>query len=202
MRRTWEKKSGWEASRGEGVEGACGWLEGERFTLTEWRRAQGSAPNCVRGGVPFGVPNTQGGGPSIRHGMSASEIIERRRRLRTEPPVGHVWCLVWTYIWFSHVLGRDMDASLAHSLTCLHQWISACSCTSAPLNLIAVHSRPNTLTQTHTVGVTDVALIGGHQSTSNCLLIDWSCRDVAYINCQTPSIFLQSVVVIRHGKWV
>ncbi len=72
MRRTWEKKSGWEASRGEGVEGACGWLEGERFTLTEWRRAQGSAPNCVRGGVPFGVPNTQGGGPSIRHGMSAS----------------------------------------------------------------------------------------------------------------------------------
>ena len=35
-------------------------------------RAQGSAPNCVRGGVPFGVPNTQGGGPSIRYGMSAS----------------------------------------------------------------------------------------------------------------------------------
>ena len=45
--------------------------------------AQGSAPNCVRGGVPFGVPNTQGGGPSTRYGMSARQIMKERRRLGT-----------------------------------------------------------------------------------------------------------------------
>ena len=29
------------------------------------------------------MPNTQGGGPSIRHGMSASSIMKERRRLGT-----------------------------------------------------------------------------------------------------------------------
>jgi len=41
----------------------------------------------MRAGSPSGVPSAPGAGPSIRLGMPASEIIERRRRLRTGPPV-------------------------------------------------------------------------------------------------------------------
>jgi hypothetical protein len=40
----------------------------------------------MRAGSPSGVPSAPGAGPSIRSGMPASQIIERRRRLRTGPP--------------------------------------------------------------------------------------------------------------------
>ena len=49
--------------------------------------AQGSGPHGMWGGSPSGVPTAPGAGPSIRYGMSASLIIERRRRLRDGPPV-------------------------------------------------------------------------------------------------------------------
>jgi hypothetical protein len=49
--------------------------------------AQGSGPHGMRAGSPSGVPSAPGAGPSIRYGMSASLIIERRRRLRDGPPV-------------------------------------------------------------------------------------------------------------------
>jgi hypothetical protein len=44
----------------------------------------------MRVGSPLGVPSAPGAGPSILYGMSASCIIERRRRLRSGPAAAKV----------------------------------------------------------------------------------------------------------------
>ena len=78
--------------------------------------AQGSAPNCVRGGVPFGVPNTQGGGPSTRYGMSARQIMKERRRLGTSHSNGKVCASKILYNWLG-IVGACVGVWVCETIT-------------------------------------------------------------------------------------
>lgn len=78
--------------------------------------AQGSAPNCVRGGVPFGVPNTQGGGPSTRYGMSARQIMKERRRLGTSHSNGKVCASKILFNWLG-IVGACVGVWVCETIT-------------------------------------------------------------------------------------